>query len=223
MLRPALGFRCGFRRGVGWLVACAIVALAFAPNISASWEKGDAALAAGDPEKASRFYRRAAKQGVPSAMYSLAVLYLRGEGVEADDEKAIRWLEKAAKAGLPAAQTLLANLYSAGRGVPRDDEAAAEWYRKAANLGDPKGQVALAIMLHTGRGVEVDDVEAAMWLALAEKSEYEGAGEKLAVLEDLLGETQRSEAHARAEQWKPTTPKRSQQPDAPQLGAGGMY
>ena len=78
-------------------------------------------------------------------------------------------------------------------------------------------------MLHTGRGVENDDVEAAMWLALAEKSEYEGAGEKLTALEDLLDETQRAEAHARAEKWKPTKPRRSQQLEAPQLGGGGIY
>ena len=223
MARNSYGSSCRFRRGVGLLAACTIVALAFAPSASASWEKGNEALAAGDPEKASRYYRRAAKEGVPPAMYSLAVLYLRGEGVEADAEKAIRWLKKAAEAGLPAAQTLLANLYSSGRGVPRDDEAAADWYRKAANRGDPKGQVALAIMLHTGRGVENDDVEAAMWLALAEKSEYEGAGEKLTALEDLLDETQRAEAHARAEKWKPTKPRRSQQLEAPQLGGGGIY
>lgn len=223
MARPFHGFSFGPRRGVGWLAAYAIVAFAFAPSARASWEKGNEALEAGDPEKAGRYYRRAAKEGVAPAMYRLAVLYLRGEGVEADDEKAVRWLKKAAKADLPAAQTLLANLYSSGRGVPRDDEAAAEWYRKAANRGDPKGQVALAIMLHTGRGVENDDVEAAMWLALAQKSGFEGAGEKLAVLEDLLDETQRAEAHARAEKWKPTRPERSRQLEAPQLGDGGMY
>ena len=53
MVGDALEFRGGFRRG-GSLVACAIAFLLLASSGSASWEKGNKALAAGDPEKARK-------------------------------------------------------------------------------------------------------------------------------------------------------------------------
>ena len=202
------------------LLALAITSL-LASAAGASWERGNAALKKGKPEKAAVLFKRAAKAGDSRAQYSLAVLYLRGEGVDQDDEQAAKWLRKAAKGGLSVSQRLLGSLYSSGRGIERDDAKAAEWYRAAANQGDHKGQLALAIMLHAGRGVARDDTEAYMWLLVSEWNSGPSTREKREFLATELRPDQITEAERRAAKWKPQRKSRgSSGPDLPAIGGG---
>jgi len=180
-----------------------VIASLLAAPAWASWEKGSRALAEGDVDSAAVLFKRAAKKGDPRAQYSLAVLYLRGEGVDRDDKLAARWLRRAAKQGLAASQLLLGSLYSSGRGIERDDEKAVAWYRAAANQGDPKGQAALAIMLHAGRGVVRDDVAAYMWLMVSEANSGRSTQEQRELLATELLPEQVAEAERRAAEWKP--------------------
>lgn len=66
------------------------------------------------------------------AQYYLAMMYLRGQGVEQNYEEAAKWFRQAAEQRIKQAQYQLAKLYMAGRGVPRDYEYAYAWYRAGA-------------------------------------------------------------------------------------------
>lgn len=86
--------------------------------------------------RAADWYRRAADQGHPKAMYNLAMAYLSGHGVAKNTEEAVSWFTKAADAGYPDAAVNLGVLYDTGSGVTRDRDEALKWYRRAAELGD---------------------------------------------------------------------------------------
>lgn len=102
-------------RGDGTGLAAAIVPLAEAGNARAqAWL---AYLLAGGPgitggydlraranaQKAARWYRKAAEQGLPSAMHDYAVLLEHGLGVPVDEAAAAQWHAKAEAAGFPRA------------------------------------------------------------------------------------------------------------------------
>ena len=140
-------------------------------------------------EKAARWYKSAAKGGMPMAQYSLGALY-----DEQDEwEKAARWYKSAAEGGVPMAQHNLGGLYhqreewekaarwyksAAKLGVPnaqyrlgllyhqQDElEQAARWYKSAAKLGVPDAQHVLSEMYRYGEGVEQNDELADHWMA----------------------------------------------------------
>jgi len=48
---------------------------------------------------ASKWYQRAAKQGLAQAQFELAILYLDGKGVQENTSLALDWLDRAAKQG----------------------------------------------------------------------------------------------------------------------------
>lgn len=65
------------------------------------------------------FQYAASYYGDPDGQYSLARLYLEGNGVPKDPRQAARWLKLAANKGHYQAQALLGNLLMSGDGVPR--------------------------------------------------------------------------------------------------------
>jgi len=89
-----------------------------------------------DAARAAGWYRRAADQGHPKAMYNLAMAHLSGHGVVKNAEEAVFWFTKAAEAGYRDAAVNLGVLYDRGNGVARDSGEALKWYRRAAELGD---------------------------------------------------------------------------------------
>ena len=52
-----------------------------------------------NPKKAYKLFRKAAKQGYPTACGNLGLMYLRGKYVDANEEKAKKWLGKAVHGG----------------------------------------------------------------------------------------------------------------------------
>ncbi len=69
-------------------------------------------------------------------MYSLAVLYHKGEkGMAEDPAQALNWYRKAADRGEPSAMNNIAIMYEDGEGgLPTDSSQAAKWYEAAAAL-----------------------------------------------------------------------------------------
>jgi TPR repeat protein len=212
----------GARQARALLLALTITSLMAGATWAGSWEKGNAALEKGKPEKAARLFKRAARDGDSRAQYSLAILYLQGKGVEQDDEQGVKWLRKAAKQGLAVSQSLLGSLYSSGKVIAQDDAKAVEWYRAAADQGDHKGQVSLAIMLHGGRGVARDDTEAYMWLLVSEWNSGPSTRAQRDFLATDLRPDEITDAERRAAKWKPKRKSRSSSgpSDAPNIGGG---
>jgi TPR repeat protein len=99
-----------------------------------------------DLDAAVAWYRRAAEQGERIAQYNLAVMLVRGDGVEPDPEEALNWYRKAAEQGVPEAQIALGDVYATGRGVAVDHDEARRWFDKAAGQGHEGAAARLAAL-----------------------------------------------------------------------------
>jgi uncharacterized protein len=82
-----------------------------------------------------KLLEKAALQDHHHAQYNLAVMYHKGDGVEADIHLAFEWYKKAAESGLAIAQYNLGMLYFEGKAVPKDENQAKYWWQKAADQG----------------------------------------------------------------------------------------
>ena len=115
-------------------------------------------------KEAVRWYREAARQGLPDAQNSLGFLYLLGLGVKPDPEMAAMWLHHAAGQGHGAAQTNLGIMYTTGRGVKKDHSKAVELFRSAAQKGNAQAQGLLAQAYKEGwYGLQSDEIQADYW------------------------------------------------------------
>ena len=115
-------------------------------------------------KEAIRWYREAARQGLPDAQNSLGFLYLLGLGVKPDPEMAAMWLHRAAGQGHSAAQTNLGIMFTTGRGVEKDHEKAVELFSSAARKGNAQAQGLLAQAYKEGwYGLNSDPVQADYW------------------------------------------------------------
>lgn len=112
--------------------------------------------------------RKSAEEGDTSAQYNLAVMYLRGIGVDKDYAEAQRWSKRAAEGGLPEAQFSLGVMYRRGLGVPMNHKEALKWFIKAAEQGYAAAQDNLGVMYRDGKGgLPKDDKEAVKWFGKA--------------------------------------------------------
>ena len=92
---------------------------------------------------------KAAEQGFALAQYELALMYLRGEGVEQNMDKAIELLTKAAEQGFSPAQYKLVLMYLKGEGMEQNMDKAIELLTKAAEQGHAPAQQALDEFLNS--------------------------------------------------------------------------
>ena len=120
-----------------------------------------------DAEEALRWYRLAADQGYPQALYFSGNLHRYGtEGFEADPSKSIEWYERAIALDYGPAFGELGDLLVSGDGVPADEAAALVYLRRGADLGDILSSAALGRAYLAGRGVGKDEAEARRYLLM---------------------------------------------------------
>jgi TPR repeat protein len=89
-----------------------------------------------DLEQARFWYRKSARQGDPSAMYSLGII----EAQERRFELAVDWFRRAIAAGHDRSRFKLGTLYWHGRGVPPDRKEAMVLITEAARAKVPEAQ-----------------------------------------------------------------------------------
>lgn len=152
----------------------------------ARYQLGLRALDSGDAQTAAILLRRAAEQGVPAAQYRYAKLLEAGEGVPQNLEEARRWTERAANAGHRRAMHNLGVMYFYGTGTAQNAETAARWFQDAALLGLRDAQFNLALLYETGDGVPLSLADAYAWFTIAASGADPTAGERAAVLEEML-------------------------------------
>jgi hypothetical protein len=105
-----------------------------------------------DLKRAVFWYRKAAAQKEPDAIYNLGLMQIFGEGLRADVPRGLRMLERAARLGSPDAQQLLGDLLVRGAwGLKRDPERAAYYYLRSLADGCSRAAMLLATALE-GRG-----------------------------------------------------------------------
>jgi TPR repeat protein len=90
----------------------------------------------GQPEQAAASWQKAASQADPEALFNLAMVRLKGQGVPADEVLAFELLAEAAEQGLVQAQSRLGLMYATGQGVAQDSVEAHKWFELAARHGD---------------------------------------------------------------------------------------
>jgi uncharacterized protein len=150
------------------IVSCVFLATILAPEPGrADVRAGVEAYKKGEYETALREFADLAESGDPRAQYNLAVMYLKGRGVEKNLARAFDLQQRAAKGGLAAAQHGLAIMYYRGEGAERDYKKAAEWFRRAADRGFPTSQLNLGVMYFSGQGVKRNDAEVVKWITMA--------------------------------------------------------
>ena len=121
----------------------------------------------GQIKEAIRFFRKAAGQGSPEAMYELGAYYIESNGLFHGKMEGISWLEKAAQLGnIPAAKEL-GDRYLQGNGVPESLEAAAQWYRCGAEAGDRESMLMVALCYRRGNSPIQNQDEARHWFRKA--------------------------------------------------------
>ena len=107
------------------------------------FEAANALKRKGDHVGALRKWREAAEKGHAKAMFSIGVIYSRGQDVQQDNAEALRWYTKAADKGYARAMYAIGFLYDNGQGVKQDYAEALRWYGKAAGKGHAGARAAL--------------------------------------------------------------------------------
>ena len=121
-----------------------------------------------NPEKAEKYYRRAAKLGHAEAQESLGCLYEFAE--KPDYRRARKWYTRALKqhsSDTPDAAYRLGWLYERGLGGKKDIQKAYQLYRKAAKAGCAEAQRALGYLYDKGLGLPRSYAKAYKWYARA--------------------------------------------------------
>ena len=109
-----------------------------------------------DLHKAAFYNEKAAKAGIPMAMYDTGQNYIYGYGVSQNVEKALYWLEKAADAEYADAMVTLGGIYYVGEFVEKDMEKSFHYYMEAERLGLKISKLFLADFYANGEVVEKD-------------------------------------------------------------------
>ncbi|MGX2956511.1 tetratricopeptide repeat protein [Ursidibacter arcticus] len=111
-----------------------------------------------DYSKALHWYKKAAQQNEPIALYQLGVMHEFGRGVEKDGKEAFKWYLKSAELGERDAQSRVAFAYYKGEWVAKDDKQAFYWFKKVTEQGLYYDM--LGIFYFHGIGTERNDEKA---------------------------------------------------------------
>ncbi|MBW8309739.1 MAG: SEL1-like repeat protein [Candidatus Paracaedibacteraceae bacterium] len=108
-----------------------------------------------NPYQAVILWKEAAALGHIKAMFNVALMYEKGEGVEhQSDEEAFKetfkWYMKAAIKENAEAQCYVADMSMEGKGTDKSESTAIEWYEKSANQGFEKAFQALERLADMG-------------------------------------------------------------------------
>ena len=118
-------------------------------------------------DEAVRWLERGANAGFVPALFRLAGIHEKGEGVKKDINTARKLYLAAAEKGHAKAMHNLAVLYAEGVDGKPDYRIAAQWFRRAAAHGVADSQFNLAVLYARGIGIEQNLAESYKWFMLA--------------------------------------------------------
>ncbi len=122
-------------------------------------------------EEAARWFKLAAENGDPQAMFELGMARMRGDGVAQDRAAAKAMFLQAAADNNAAALFYLGVMALQNNGVAPDDKTAASYFKRSADLGYAEAQYALAIMVRNGTGLPQDAGKAATLMRAAAEND----------------------------------------------------
>ena len=174
----------------------------------------------------SKWWHRAADEGIVLALNVLADIYSQGRGVPVDHIEAFKWISLAAQNGVPALCEKLCEKRDRLKKVLAPDQVTEalrriEFFRlrMRAKGGDAGALCKLGLMYCTGEGVKKDYREGVSWLTRAATLEDKQAQYNLGVLyESGLGVVKN---FAEAAKWYRESARQGYAPA--QSSLGGMY
>lgn len=89
------------------------------------------------------WYKKAAEQQYPKALYNLGLAYANRRGVKRDYEKAFSYFLEAANRDFTQSYYFLGLMYEKGYGIQKSVENAAKYYELASQSGDKRAEEAL--------------------------------------------------------------------------------
>ncbi len=128
--------------------------------------------------EAQTWYTLAASQGLPIAMYNLAMLTYKGDINNRDTRKSVEWLKKADEAGHAPSSYMLGVMYMRGEGIFKNVDKAFELFLKAAKKGSVRGQYMVGYIYQSGMLDEDDQSDSEngyLWSAVALINGFEKA------------------------------------------------
>lgn len=132
--------------------------------------------------EAARWFERALAAGSQRAKLNLAVMYLRGIGVDRDLRLGIDLLNQLAAKGNARAQDYLGAVYFSGVGVEQNKALAEMWFRKSAKGKCPEGEYAMGLLYSVIPGHEQNNALAAKFLRRSAHSGFIPAMSSLGIL-----------------------------------------
>lgn len=112
----------------------------------------------GNPSRALRFWKHAAKNGIAEGQFRIGEAFYQGEGdMGRDAEEALMWLQRAAKNPhstqpiLAASATILGYLHMDGEGTKTDNLLATKWFAIGKEHGNKEAEKTLGWMWNTGQ------------------------------------------------------------------------
>lgn len=146
------------------LAIAIVLAASLISTASADLNRGTAAYKRGDFVAAHREFLAPAQNGEARAQFSLALLYLRGQGVAQNTTEAMRWLRKAANQGDGEARLVLGDLYM--KEPPRDFVKSYMWLLLAlANVRGPRRHLAFRLQKFVAERMTPEQIALAKKLA----------------------------------------------------------
>jgi TPR repeat protein len=127
-----------------------------------------------DRENIVATVKRKARSKVSAAQYTLAFMYLIGDGVPKDGVEEVRWYRAAAGNNARAA-FMLSLMYQSGEGLSRNPGEAFRLMRIAAEKGDVRAQYFLGTFYYQGIGTQVDRHSAGAWFRRSAENGFDDA------------------------------------------------
>lgn len=127
-----------------------------------------------DRESVVATVKRMAQSKVPAAQYTLAFMYLIGDGVPKNGVEEVRWYRAASGKNARAA-FMLSLMYQSGDGVSRNPEEAFRLMHVSAEKGDPRAQYYLGTYYYQGVGTRADRPSAGYWFKKSAESGFDDA------------------------------------------------
>lgn len=151
------------------------------------------------PDKALKWYRKAADGGVQEAAVNAAALLIGVDPTADEYAEARKRCESAAKRDYGPAAFCMAVIYRRGLGVTQDATESAKWLIRAANLGHPKAMLQLGEAYWKGDGVKPNLISAYTWIWMAYKLQATGAQQDEEALRKQMDARDIEEAKKNAE------------------------
>ena len=161
---------------------------------ASDYERGFAALEAGNYEEALYYISFHAATGDPRSQYTMGVMHRRGVGAEQDDREALLWFLASAESGYVLGQYAAGLAFDRALGTDRDVANAIHYLQEASLGGHAVAPLELGNLYFKGNGLPSDLAKASFWWTIAKRRNAPGANQNLSKLSAKISRKDQAKA-----------------------------